>query len=1266
MILIDLLLRGLFRLTARLLFLLLVISVLAKILSFGVAFYAEQHREEVENLASRVLGTPVQIGAIETSWKGFTPRLWLRQLAVGGVNETLLLGDVLVAVNFSALPWWRDNLPVSVVLTGTRIRVERDARGKTRVVGLIKPTGLVNPPALLLVRDATIEWLDHKRNAHFEESHLDFQLLSRGNRAQLSIHSRNRDLLIRGDIEGKLTTPRWSARFWARGEQLHTSEPLQPYLPEGYRIDNLAMDFQAWSHWENGSHQSTRLQFRFDEIRLHDTANRSLAVRDFSGDMLYRTHGEERTLQLADLSLRLGNTPRWPNLDAALLVTCRQKLLGISSLDLESMTTLIDYLPISEPQQDALRGIAPQGQLERVRLALGPAPDQWLARASVTGLQTTPWKKLPGLGNLQGELFAEPDHVKLNLDSPNARIDMRPLFRAPIQLETLSGELEWHRTSPQGWTLKSNDLHAGNADLQTFSRILLRKKSGQRPFIDMQTDFHDGNGSRAGNYYPVGIMKKKLVKWLDEAIMLGRIPSGSFILHGPLASFPFHKTHDGHFEVLFEVEDLKLRYHSQWPPLEETQASVRFHNNSLVIEADHARIYDSAVESVVARIPSLKPLTHLDVTGQVDGPLTDEFRLLRETPLKATMAQHVEGIDIQGNGHMQIKLRIPFKSRNYRFQGKLHLRDAALTLVRHRLTISRLRGELEIDNHGIRSRELLGKALGADIEFSIEPGEHSTHIDAQGTIPASGLTRQYAEFALVKPTGATPVHLELDLPNGKAGEKVKETRLRIHSDLQGLALELPPPLGKRAAEKRPLDAILAVTGTSRHFRLRLGEELGLTLKSAPGEEQDLNIHLSRLPFRHWVNWFGNLPEPKGGGLQLKKARIQADRLDAYPLLASNLTLELERVSNAWQGKIRGGAIAGRFHYDSSTNDSKLSLNLDHLKLVTEPGKQARETSSESKNVPVDPRKIAALDLRSKEFWFNKAALGKLRLKTVHGPKGQLIEKLDLSGGIARIEASGAWIRIDDGSFTRLDGTLNTPDMGHFLKDALLMDFLDGSKAYFSFDLSWPGAPYQFDLASLEGRLQLDMTAGRVLNIKPGAARILGLLNVRAIGRRLQFGFKDVYEKELAFDTIMGSFQLDNGIIYTNDLEISAPSSTIRIAGSTNLASRTHDQVVTVSPHFDSTLPLAGAIVGGPTTGLVLLLAQQVLAGKLEEMQRITYSITGPWDEPEVKPLKRKKPARKTQDVSAHESTPVFRTQPAPDFLLPHHHAGERHGTKRCH
>jgi uncharacterized protein YhdP len=289
LILIGLLLRGLLRLAGRLLLLALVVSVLAKALSFGLALYAEGHREQVEALASRLLGTPVQVAEIETSWRGFTPRLWLRQLTVGGKNETLLLGDVQVAVNFHALPWLHHNPPLSVVLTGTRIRIERDAEGHIRILGLLKSSGMLNPPALVLVRDATIEWLDRGRDLRLEAPHLDLQLLSRGDRSWLSIRSREHRLLIRGDIEGRLTTPHWSARFWAEGEKLHTSEPLQPYLPEGYRLDSLEFDFQAWSRWEQGSHQSTRLRFRFDEARLrHD--NTPLVLRDLAGDRLRQRH----------------------------------------------------------------------------------------------------------------------------------------------------------------------------------------------------------------------------------------------------------------------------------------------------------------------------------------------------------------------------------------------------------------------------------------------------------------------------------------------------------------------------------------------------------------------------------------------------------------------------------------------------------------------------------------------------------------------------------------------------------------------------------------------------------------------------------------------------------------------------------------------------------------------------------------------------------------------------------------------------------------
>jgi uncharacterized protein YhdP len=144
-----------------------------------------------------------------------------------------------------------------------------------------------------------------------------------------------------------------------------------------------------------------------------------------------------------------------------------------------------------------------------------------------------------------------------------------------------------------------------------------------------------------------------------------------------------------------------------------------------------------------------------------------------------------------------------------------------------------------------------------------------------------------------------------------------------------------------------------------------------------------------------------------------------------------------------------------------------------------------------------------------------------------------------------------------------------------------------------------------------------MARGRFLKFKPGLARVLGLINFQSLGRRLKLDFKDVYKEGLAFDTILGNFQFDAGYLYTNNLEVSGPSATILIAGSVDLVNETYDQVLSVSPRLDTTLPVASAIVGGPAAGVAVLLAQQAFSKDLEKAQRITYNISGSWDDPKV-------------------------------------------------
>ena len=67
-----------------------------------------------------------------------------------------------------------------------------------------------------------------------------------------------------------------------------------------------------------------------------------------------------------------------------------------------------------------------------------------------------------------------------------------------------------------------------------------------------------------------------------------------------------------------------------------------------------------------------------------------------------------------------------------------------------------------------------------------------------------------------------------------------------------------------------------------------------------------------------------------------------------------------------------------------------------------------------------------------------------------------------------------------------------------------------------------------------------------------------------------------------------------------------------------LAAKDYDELVTVIPRVGSSLPLAGAIAGGPVVGAALLVADKLLGKEIEGMTRFAqtrYSVTGPWSEP---------------------------------------------------
>jgi uncharacterized protein YhdP len=157
---------------------------------------------------------------------------------------------------------------------------------------------------------------------------------------------------------------------------------------------------------------------------------------------------------------------------------------------------------------------------------------------------------------------------------------------------------------------------------------------------------------------------------------------------------------------------------------------------------------------------------------------------------------------------------------------------------------------------------------------------------------------------------------------------------------------------------------------------------------------------------------------------------------------------------------------------------------------------------------------------------------------------------------------------------------------------------------------------------MDGKLSVNVTDGRIPEVAPGVGRLFGLVSIVELPRRLTLDFGDVFGKGLAFDSIAGDFQLAHGNATTNNLEIHGPAAEISIKGRTGLRAKDYDQEVHVLPHVGNSLPIVGAVVGGPIGAAAGFVVQGLLGRGLSHAAGARYRITGSWDKPVMTLIER--------------------------------------------
>jgi len=372
---------------------------------------------------------------------------------------------------------------------------------------------------------------------------------------------------------------------------------------------------------------------------------------------------------------------------------------------------------------------------------------------------------------------------------------------------------------------------------------------------------------------------------------------------------------------------------------------------------------------------------------------------------------------------------------------------------------------------------------------------------------------------------------------------------------------------------------------------------------------------------------------------LRDAKLDVAELDYLGLAFHDVSLSLAVSDTAWRIAVTGPNVTGSITAPTAAGSVEpWNLQFERLRFDVADREDASADSAEPTVAADakgfgDPHGIPAINFHAAQFVWGERKFGDVRATLTKLVDGVSLKQLSVTGPSFNATVQGEW-RGKDAGTSRIQGSLTSSDVQDTLKELGYADVIQAKSGKMDFDLSWPGAPTAEAVAQAAGHVQLSLDKGQVTGLKPGAGRVLGLASIAALPRRLSLDFSDLTDKGLAFDTVRGDFDLRDGNAHTENVLLKGPAAEIGLIGRVGLKNKDYDQtaVVTGSLGNSLSLPVAGALVGGPIGVAAVLLFQQVFKQPLKGLARGYYRITGSWDNPTVERIKSADAAAATAEA----------------------------------
>lgn len=1229
--------------------------------------FAPRFQPEIESWLSQQLHRPVTVAEVGADWETTGPVLRLAEVKLGeGTSERppLTLEEAEVGINL--LAWLMPGGQLANFrIARTHIELTREADGTVRLEGLGpgRPTAsldrLFELGSVSLV-DCRLTVVDQVRGVRMDFAGIDVTLDNRGSRHRLagrltaaeSAGTVAFQLLFTGNLDEHRVE---SAEIYLQGEGVDLPRWLAGIGPDGVDIEAGRGDFRVWADVADGRLASVRATGDLTGLDVvgaprqgADDAEPAGVHRRFQRlGGIFGWSREDGGWRLTGEHLSVvRNGRRWPGSGFTVARSGNALRFGFDYLRLDDLAALAGAAgSVARDAGRVLSALSPVGELRDPKGAWHfdrPAARALTLKARLDDVGWSRWEQWPGLTGISGRLDVTDGQGTLALRSREASLDFPRLFRGRVPAHQVRALVSW-RPDGAGWRLSIPHFRLSADGSNVLGRLSLAfQGDGSRPWIDLRARVTGGDASQAGAYFPVGIMHPDLVGWLDQALVAGTLVRARAVAYGDLDDWPFDDG-AGKFEVRGKARDAVLNYREGWPRVEGASAQLLFEGRSMHVTARDGHVFGVRANRAEASIEDLKqPL--LKVHVDADGPTADMLRFLRESPLNDRFGPYLSGLEATAQGQVSAEIRAPLKEEmggELQVKGTATLGDSRVVDHKWDLSFEHLAGAIHFDQDGFETRDMSGRFRGQPVKLWMAVGQDADPAVVargrlEGVMPPATLMK---DFPILSPlldhlAGASLTRLDLAVHREPGGGE-PDADLKITSELGGTAVTLPAPLKKPAGEKVPLVVELPMPYTGQPLSWQYGDRLSGLLH--PASPQGIKGHLTLgvatpsmpsepgilidgragvLDVDDWYDFIEGLP---GGGeaIPVRRMSIKVDRMAALERDFDNVSIDAVPAATGWRAELDSAQLEGTLQLPTEASDQRSGVVADFRHLVIPPVPEGRAGSA------VDPRHLPSLHVVADDFTLNDIALGRTRIEAYPTEDGLRFDMLKAESGAMALQGDGTWTVAGDDQKSDFDMTITAEDLGNMLSVFGYAGYVQGGQTVAELDVSWPGAPSEFSLERIGGDLKVSVGPGRMVSVEPGAGRIFGLLSLQTLPRRLMLDFSDLFRSGLSFDAIQGSFKFSGGEATTDDLTLTGPTALIRVTGRVGLAKRDYDQVVTVVPGVGNTLPLVGALAGGPAGAAAMFVLKNIFEEQIGQMTSYRYSITGPWDDPVIKSIEEK-------------------------------------------